>query len=105
MKNKLVKFLIFIFLIIVIPGCNNTNNTENLTKQEDNNSDLVSKEKCYEDILSGFITSEEIIPTEKSLVDIIALDMTNVSYSNVKITDNGLIYVIIKTNDNNIMDI
>lgn len=64
----------------------------------------IDKEDCLKNLLSGFITSEKIIPKEVDLKDIIGIDKSNVEYSKVKITDNGLIYVIIKTDDNSIIN-
>lgn len=62
-----------------------------------------SNAECLENILGGYITSEKIIPKEISLNDIIKVDAEKIEYSKVKITDNGLIYAIIKTNDENII--
>lgn len=61
-------------------------------------------EECLGSLLGGFITSEVITPEEKSLSDIIDVDMTKISYSKAKVTTNGLIYVIVKTNDNSIVE-
>lgn len=63
---------------------------------------VTSNEKCFENLLGGYITSEFIIPKEGMLSDIIKVDMEKVDYSKVKITDNGLIYVMVKTSDTGI---
>lgn len=63
-----------------------------------------SKEICLESVLEGLITSEIITPYEKSLTDIINVDMTKVQYSKVKVTNNGWIYATLKTTDNSIVE-
>jgi len=58
---------------------------------------------CLESLLGGYITSEIIIPKEVSIDSIIDVNVDNIEYSKVKVTNNGLIYVIVKTKDNNII--
>ena len=53
--------------------------------------------------MADYITSEIIIPQEVSIDNIIDVNVDNIEYSKVKVTNNGLIYVIIKTKDNNII--
>ena len=62
-----------------------------------------SDASCLESLLGGYITSEIIIPNEIPIDSIINVDINNINYSKVKITNNGWIYVIIKTEDNNII--
>lgn len=62
-----------------------------------------SDASCLESLLGGYITSEMIIPSEVSIDSIINIDINNIEYSKVKITNNGWIYLIIKTKDNNII--
>ena len=57
---------------------------------------------CIESTLGGYITSELITPYEIELTDLIDVDMSKVNYSKVKMTDNGFIYVVLDTKDENI---
>lgn len=67
-------------------------------------NNISSKINCIESLLGGYITSEVNEPREISLNDIIEVDMTKLEYSKVKVTDNDLIYIIISTNDNEIIN-
>lgn len=64
-----------------------------------------SNVNCLESVLGGYITSEKIIPKEILLNEIINVDIDKVEYSKVKITDNGLIYVIVKTSDEKTIEV
>lgn len=64
---------------------------------------ITSDASCLESLLGGYITSEIIIPKEISIDSIINVNVDNIEYSKVKVTNNGWIYVIIKTKDNNII--
>ena len=58
---------------------------------------------CLENILGGYITTEILIPEEKSLEEFIAFDKSKVKNSKVKITKNLGIYVIIETEDEEVL--
>lgn len=54
---------------------------------------------CLETYIGSSITSNTVEPKEINLGDIIDYDISKVNYSKVKITDNGWIYAIVKTQD------
>lgn len=66
---------------------------------------MTSNLKCIETLLSGYITSELNNSVEKSLSDIIDVDIENIDYSKIMVTDNNLIYVLVKTDDENIKSV
>ena len=56
-------------------------------------------ETCLESLLGGYITSEMNTLKDKNITDLIEVDMQKIQYSKVKITDNGFLYAIVKTDD------
>lgn len=108
---KKTKKSILFFKDVGVIQKNETEN-ENTTKQVDkekteNSSNSIKTdediERRLESFLGAYITTELVSPKEKALKDIIKVNMDNVEYSKVMATDNGRIYVIIKTNDDKII--
>lgn len=59
---------------------------------------------CLESFLGGYITTEKNTVKDEQLSNIIAVDLSNVKNSLVKVTNNDDIYIIIDTEDNNVFD-
>lgn len=59
---------------------------------------------CLESFLGAYITTEKNTVKNEKLSNIIAIDLSNVKNSIVKVTDNDDIYIIIDTEDNNVLN-
>ena len=109
MKNKYLIIALAVIMILSLTGCskepeNNTIDNSTSTDKRDYKKIYGTKEACLESAIGGFIAGQYNNSTEKKLTDIVTVDMTKTDYSSVKVTDNGLIYVIVKTTDENTIE-
>lgn len=101
--------------VVIVELVDNSEEQQEWFKKNISNSDYIKFEQggpyttsnvnCLENVLGGYITSEKITPKEISLNEIVNVDIEKLEYSKVKITDNDLIYAIIKTSDEKTIEV